>query len=139
MYTGPMRIRKVVFAAIAVATIAAGLGSTAPVTFGAESDAQAAARLRDEISAAIGDARCRNLVNCRVVGLGVRPCGGPEEYVAYSIWNTDREHISNLVSEYNLLKEDLMLESGEVGTCEQLPKPDVDCVHARCVTVPGAK
>ena len=104
----------------------------------AESDAEAVARLHNELTTAIGDAKCRNLVNCRVIGLGVRPCGGPEEYVAYSIWNTDREQISILVSEYNLLKEDLMHESEQVGTCEILPEPGVDCIRAQCVLVPGS-
>ena len=123
---------------ITIATISAVLGFASQPGYGAESDTEAAARLRGEIAAAIGEARCRNLVNCRIVGLGVRPCGGPEEYVAYSIWDTDREHISNLVSEYNLVKEDLMMESELVGTCQQLTQPGVDCVHARCVIVPHA-
>ena len=111
---------------------------TSKVARAAESDAEAVARLRNEITAAIGEAKCRNLVNCRIVGLGVRPCGGPEEYVAYSIWNTDREQISILVSEYNLLKEDLMLDSAEMGTCEVLPEPDVNCIRSQCVMVPGS-
>jgi hypothetical protein len=70
--------------------------------------------------------------------LGARPCGGPEEYVTYSIWNTDREQISILVSEYNLLKEDLMHDSDQAGTCEVLPQPGVDCIRSQCVLVPGA-
>lgn len=119
-------------------TTAASVCFALPPAYGAESDAQALVRLRGEISELIGKASCRNLVVCRVVGLGVRPCGGPEEYIAYSIWNTDRAAIVNRVSEYNLLKEDLMLDNDEAGTCEQLPEPNVDCVHARCVTVPAA-
>lgn len=127
--------------ALAIGFTAAGLtvaGFTAAVARAAESDAEAVTRLRNEITAAIGEAKCRNLVNCRIVGLGVRPCGGPEEYVAYSIWNTDREQISILVSEYNLLKEDLMLDSDEMGTCEVLPEPDVNCIRSQCVMVPGS-
>ena len=134
MYTGPMRIWKRCLITVAVSVACAPSG-----THGAESDAEAAARLREQISALIGEARCRNLVNCRLVGLGVRPCGGPEEYVAYSIWNTDREGIGIVVSEYNLLREDLMLETDEVGTCESVPKPDVNCINSRCVTVPRAR
>jgi hypothetical protein len=116
---------------------AAGVGVGPIATHAAQGDAEAASRLREEITAVIGEAKCRNLVNCRIVGLGVRPCGGPEEYVAYSIWNTEREEISVLVSEYNLLKEDMMLDSDAVGSCEMLPKPDVNCVRGHCVIVPG--
>ena len=125
------------FSNLCLLIITAAFGFTLPVVHAAETDAEAVARLRNEINDAIGDAKCRNLVNCRIVGLGVRPCGGPEEYVAYSIWNTDREEISILVSEYNLLKEDLMHDSGQAGTCEVLRKPGVDCIRAQCVLVPG--
>jgi len=117
---------------------AAGFSMALPLARAAESDAEAVVRLRNEITAAIGEARCRNLVNCRVVGLGARPCGGPEEYVAYSIWSTDREQISILVSEYNLLKEDLMHDSDQAGSCEVLQEPGVDCIRSQCVLVPGA-
>ena len=127
-----MRFWDLCLLTLATAGVLAGAVAQA-----AESDAEAVVRLRNEITAAIGDAKCRNLVNCRIVGLGVRPCGGPEEYVAYSIWNTDREEISILVSEYNLLKEDLMHDSDQAGTCEVLPQPGVDCIRAQCVLVPG--
>ncbi|HUU74029.1 MAG TPA: hypothetical protein VMW70_15490 [Burkholderiales bacterium] len=131
-----MLIKKFVLAVV-LTIIGSGAGLVASGTRAAEDDVEAANRLREEISTEIGEARCRNLVNCRIVGLGMRPCGGPEEYVAYSIWETDREHMSNLVFEYNLLREDLMLDSDAVGTCEQISKPGVDCNHDRCVTVPG--
>jgi hypothetical protein len=137
MYTARMPYRKA-FNALVLAVICPVAVLVAPEASAADDDAAEVQRLRLEITQAIGEARCRNLVNCRVVGLGARPCGGPEEYVAYSIWDTDREHISNLVFEHNLLSEDLMLDSGGAGVCVQLPEPDIDCIHDRCVTVPGA-
>ena len=132
MYTEPMRI----WISFSV-TFALAIGFGPPPASAAESDAEAAARLRQEIAAVVSDASwCRNIVNCRVVGLGARPCGGPEEYVAFSIWNNTGDELRNLVTEYNLLKEELILDSDVVGTCEVLPKPNADCVHSRCVTVP---
>ncbi len=120
-------------------TLALAIGCGALSASAAESDAEAAARLRQEIAAVVSDASwCRNIVNCRVVGLGARPCGGPEEYVAFSIWNNTGDELRNLVTEYNLLKEELILDSDVVGTCEALPKPNADCVQSRCVTVPSA-
>jgi hypothetical protein len=113
------------------------LALTAVVPGRAETDAEALLRLRGEIMDMIGDASCRNVVNCRVVGLGARPCGGPEEYVAYSIWKTLSEDFGNLVSEYNLIAEDLMFERDVAGTCVQLPQPAADCINDRCVTVPA--
>lgn len=126
------------FLKLCLLSVAAAVSCILPVVSAAESDAEAVVRLRKEIAATIGEAKCRNLVNCRIVGLGVRPCGGPEEYVPYSIWDTDREEISILVSEYNLLKEDLMHDSDHAGTCKVLSKPDVDCIRSQCVLVPGS-
>ena len=114
-------------------------GSSALPGYAVQGDAETAARLRAEITELIGDARCNNLVNCRVVGLGAAPCGGPEEYVAYSIWKTVGDEIGTLVSEYNLIREDIALDSEAVGRCEQLLKPAVDCIRSRCVVVPDTR
>lgn len=134
MYTEAMRIWLFCFV-----TFGFAIGFTTPLASAAESDAAAAERLRQEIAALVSDASwCRNIVNCRVVGLGARPCGGPEEYVAFSIWNNTGDALRNLVTEYNLLREELALDSDVVGTCEVLPEPNADCVQSRCVTVPSA-
>jgi hypothetical protein len=111
------------------------LGLTLSVVCAANSDVEAAAELRERIAAMTTSARCNNIVNCRVIGLGARPCGGPEEYIAYSIWDTKIDEIGSLAAEYEFLKEEISIDAGEVGSCEVLPKPDVNCVHARCVLV----
>ena len=125
---------------LCLVTLAMNVAIVSPGPLAAESDAEAAARLREQIAAVIKDASwCRNIVNCRVVGLGARPCGGPEEYAAFSIWNNTGDELRNLVTEYNLLREELILDSDEVGTCEVLPKPNANCVQSRCVIMPAAK
>jgi len=120
-------------------TFAVAIGFASPAAYPADGDAETVARLRQEIAAVISKANwCRNIVNCRVIGLGARPCGGPEEYVAFSIWNNTGDELGNLVTEYNLLKEELMLDSDEVGTCEVLAKPNANCAQSRCVVMPSA-
>jgi hypothetical protein len=111
------------------------LGLVTPAVCFANSDAEAAVELRERIAAMTVDARCNNIVNCRVIGLGSRPCGGPEEYIAYSIWDTKVDEIGSLAAEYNFLREELDSVSGVVGSCEVLPEPAVNCVNARCVLV----
>jgi hypothetical protein len=100
----------------------------------AESDAEAAARLRREIAKLVGEAPCSNVVNCRVIGLGARPCGGPEEYVAYSTW-TRRDEIEGKAMEYSFLREELIAGQPQAGACVSLVQPQVACVNRRCVTV----
>jgi hypothetical protein len=124
---------------VSIAVGALALGLAAPVACRAESDAEAAADLRQRITALIGGARCNNLVKCRVIGLGSRPCGGPREYVAYSIWDTTVDEIGSLAAEYNFLREELDAAGDEVGSCEVLPEPAVNCVSSRCVTVPSRR
>ncbi len=121
---------------VRIAAIAFVLGWVAPSVSLAQSDAEAAAELRERIAVMIEGARCNNVVNCRVLGLGYRPCGGPEEYVAYSIWRTQIDEVSSLAAEYNFLREEMEDAAGTVGTCEVLSKPGVNCVRARCVTIP---
>lgn len=125
-YTLPMRLSQ---ALIVVLPLIATGGETR-----AESDAEAAARLRTEIARLIGDAPCSNVVNCRVLGLGARPCGGPEEYVAYSTW-TQRDAIEGKALEYGFLREELLAQRDHAGACVVLPEPQVACVNRRCVTV----
>lgn len=115
------------------------LGMAAPVACFAQSDAEAAVELRERITLMIDAARCNNIVNCRVLGLGSRPCGGPEDYVAYSIWDTQVDEIRSLAAEYNFLREEVDAAAGKVGTCDVLPEPAVNCVNARCVTVPSRR
>jgi len=124
---------KIRFSEIAMSALTLALAM--PVVCVAQSDAEAAADLRGRIAAMTIHARCNNIVNCRVIGLGSRPCGGPEEYIAYSIWDTKVDEIGSLAAEYNFLKEEIGSVSGEAGTCEMLPEPGVNCVNARCVLV----
>ncbi len=99
-------------------------------------DREDAERLRAEIIGLIGDAECNNLVNCRVIGLGVRPCGGPEEYLAYSTW-ARRDEIQTRALEYNFLREELLSKERISGTCVVLPEPKAACINRRCVVAPA--
>lgn len=90
-------------------------------------------KLRGEIAEMIGPARCINLVQCRIAAVGVRPCGGPAEYVVYSWISTDKGDIETKIAEYNFLQEDLQRKEQVVGTCVVLPEPTAACVNGRCV------
>jgi hypothetical protein len=101
------------------------------VLFGA-GDAEEAARLRREIFELIGSAPCNNLVNCRILALGARACGGPEEYVAYSTW-ARRDDIQSKAAEYNFLREELLAGAAPASGCQPLAEPKAACINSRCV------
>ena len=93
------------------------------------------ARLRNEITALVGAAKCANLVNCRVAALGIDVCGGPLEYIAYSWLSTEKEALETKIAEYNFVQEDAQ-KTPAVGACVTKPEPVVTCVNRRCVVKP---
>ena len=50
-----------------------------------EGDRAKLVEMRGEISALIGDAECETTEDCRQVGIGAKPCGGPWDYLIYSV------------------------------------------------------
>ncbi len=97
------------------------------------------ARLRNEITALIGAARCMNLVQCRVAAIGIDSCGGPAEYLVYSWLSTDKGALETKIAEYNFLQEDV-LNKRQPATidCSAPPEPIAACVNGRCV-LPGSR
>jgi hypothetical protein len=96
------------------------------------SDEAALKALRAEIVTAIGEPRCANLVHCRVLALGARPCGGPSEYLAYSSITGNRELLESKAYEYGFLQEEVNRKQSAVGTCAALAQPRAACVDGRC-------
>jgi hypothetical protein len=58
-------------------------------------------RMRAAIMELVGEARCENVEDCRFVGIGAKPCGGPWEYLVYSTAQTDPDQLIPHVREYN--------------------------------------
>ena len=94
------------------------------------------ARLRNEITALVGAAKCANLVNCRIAALGVNACGGPAEYVAYSWRSTDKAALETKIAEYEIALEDAQQRGTPVKACTTSPEPVAACVNGRCVVRP---
>ena len=102
------------------------------VTASASSDEQALKTVHGEIVRLIGEPRCANLVHCRVLALGSRPCGGPSEYLAYSSLTANRVTLEAKAYEYSFLEEEVNRSNRAVGSCEVLPPPRATCVDGRC-------
>src|SRR5215510_12206937 len=82
----------------------------------AASDEQALKAVRRQIVSLIGEPRCANLVHCRVLALGARPCGGPTEYLAFSSLTANRETIEAKAYEYSFLEEEVNRSKAAVGS-----------------------
>jgi hypothetical protein len=102
-----------------------------------DSDVEALVRLRKEIVGMIGEPTCANLVYCRVLALGVKPCGQPEEYLAYSSTaKTNEDMLGVKAAEYAFLQEEAQMANPPPGPCAVPPKPRVQCVDQRCKLQP---
>lgn len=60
---------------------------------------------------------------CRVVGIGSRPCGGPERFMIYSTANTNEAVLFKLVGAYNRKRAADNRREGMVSDCRVLPEP----------------
>jgi hypothetical protein len=90
------------------------------------------AAMRGEILVLVGDARADNVAQCRVVGFGSKPCGGPASYIAISTKNGDENHIMALIGKYNAAAKADNERRGLMSDCAVVPKPAVVLENGVC-------
>ncbi len=96
-------------------------------------DWQALAEMRNEIEALVGDGSCAGHGNCKVVGLGAKPCGGPWEWLVYSDFMMYEDEFLARVNEYNRYERALNTKWGKFSDCFYTAQPEVHCEFGRCV------
>lgn len=79
------------------------------------------------------DKQCDSDNQCEVLPVGNKPCGGPEQYMAYSTANTDQKLLQYTQERYSKLKSEQQKRLGMVSTCQILPKPTAVCQARQCV------
>lgn len=90
----------------------------------------------DTLLSKINDAArkdCQDVSDCRSLGIGARPCGGPSSYVAYSLPATNEAVLENLAKRYKTLVDASLRESGAMGTCDITPEPKLRCKAQKCL------
>lgn len=81
------------------------------------------------------DKSCRETAECKVLAVGSRPCGGPEQYLAYSAVNTDEKLLEITNDRYTKLKQQQQQRLGLRSTCQMLPEPLAQCKMRQCSLV----
>jgi len=81
------------------------------------------------------DKSCRETAECKVLAVGSRPCGGPEQYLAYSAINTDEKLLAITNDRYTKLKQQQQQRLGLRSTCQMLPEPLAQCKLRQCSLV----
>jgi len=141
MRSGALASPILLILALAGCSTAAGSGQT-----GATSDcsitataAQCAERIQAldaELRRLIGAAACDSGADCGTVPLGVKPCGGPARYVAYSRRDLNAPTFRAVVTDLNRLyrrRADAEARAGMVSDCSVVTDPGTACRAGRCV------
>jgi|GEM_PF-163207 len=84
----------------------------------------------------VGQAKASTVAQCRVVGLGAKPCGGPQSYLVYSAEQGNETELLAKVARYNLLVQQHNQQLGLISECAVVPKPGVVLVEGVCQAGP---
>lgn len=101
------------------------------------SDAELAERLA-EIKTMIGAAAADHSAQCKVVGVGQKPCGGPAFYLPYSTKDVDEAKLLSQIEAYNQLAKAHNQRRGMISDCAIVPVPQVALVGGFCKIGAGA-
>lgn len=75
---------------------------------------------------------CQQDNQCKVIGVGARPCGGPDQYLLYSTLHTDEKMLSYTNDRYQKLKKQQNEKLGLMSTCQMLMPPASACIENKC-------
>jgi hypothetical protein len=79
------------------------------------------------------DKTCQQDQECKVIGIGARACGGPDQFIVYSENHTDGKMLAITSERYAKLKKEKQSKLGVVGTCQVLETPIAACQANNCV------
>ena len=112
----------------AVAQSPAQLAPTPP-----KPDLAAEQALRAQITQIIGTAACDAPAQCKTIGLGSTPCGGPETWVAWSNKDPDTARLPALAEQLAELQRSRHAVSGMRSICRYVPDPGATCTAGQCI------
>jgi hypothetical protein len=95
--------------------------------------------LRASITEQIGTAACKSPAECRTLPLGAKPCGGPRQFLVYSLSGTDSARLAADAARYNQAEAQKNRDKGLVSDCSMLVAPQVSCVSGKCSALPSER
>ena len=100
---------------------------------GEEDDRERLEEMEQEILDYVGNPVCEEESDCRYIGVGAKPCGGPWYYLVYSMGSVDSVGLADMVSVYNDYNDRLNREHGWNSDCSVPNEPELVCREERCV------
>ena len=102
-------------------------------SFDEKNDQAVLEALRNDILGMIGQPVCGAESDCRYIAFGCKPCGGPWEYLIYSITATDSVLLARKVSVYNDYEDMMNHKYGYISDCSVPEPPELGCVDGVCM------
>jgi hypothetical protein len=97
-----------------------------------ETDQEGIQRLEREARALARTDGCQSGGDCRAAPVGVRPCGGPREYVVYCARTTDSVALYRKLDELARAERAYNVKQGLFSTCEFRTPPRVVASGGSC-------
>jgi hypothetical protein len=88
--------------------------------------------LKRAIDEEIGEPRADSVAQCKYIGFGAKPCGGPWMYLVYSTARTDESKLHRLVREFNALQKKINEEEQLGSDCSVPPEPELVLENGVC-------
>lgn len=98
-----------------------------------EGDRAKLMEMRREIDMLIGDAAAASIADCRYAGLGSKPCGGPWEYIVYSVSSTDSTALAERLKTYDAFEAETNARYGYLSDCSVPNIPNLAYKDGRCI------
>jgi hypothetical protein len=67
----------------------------------------------------------------------VKPCGGPRQFLVYSLSVTDSARLAADAARYNEAEAQKNRDEGLVSDCSMLLAPRVGCASGKCAALPS--
>ncbi len=97
-----------------------------------EGDQARLKEMRQEIDELVGGAAAASISDCRYAGLGSKPCGGPWEYIVYSVSSTDSTALAERLTAYDALEAEMNERYGYLSDCSVPNIPALAFKDGRC-------
>lgn len=91
---------------------------------------------KQEIIDYIKSFQCSANIGCLSIAFGVKPCGGPLEYLVYST-GINVAQLQQMVSDYNAINQQFNVATNAMSDCAIVNPPvNVGCVNGQCGVLP---
>lgn len=104
-----------------------------------ESDRAVLYTQKREIISLANSGQCTANSECKFIGIGSKPCGGPWNYIVYST-SIDTQRLFRMITQYDQNEDSYNRKWGLASDCSMAPAPDsVGCLDGRCAMYRNGK